>query len=216
MTCEICVMNRHAAVLAADSASTVTRWVDGNVETRYFKGANKIFQLSHHQPIGVMIFNSSDLLHVPWEILIKSFRDELAAKTFNNLDGYADEFFRFLDGNTRFFPEEAQKQDLFSVVQRAAFGLIFEVDHDFAKLKEKDVQDKLAGVIDARNSELGAVEYPSRITPEQGQRVITAHRDAAFEQLKFLSLPDKLTEILASAALMTVVKRPATMFSAMA
>ena len=57
MTCEICVMNRHAAVLAADSASTVTRWVDGTLETRYFKGANKIFQLSHHQPVGVMIFS---------------------------------------------------------------------------------------------------------------------------------------------------------------
>src|SRR5262249_45112835 len=55
MTCEICVINRHAAVLAADSASTVSRWVDDKLETRYFKGANKIFQLSHHQPVGVMI-----------------------------------------------------------------------------------------------------------------------------------------------------------------
>jgi hypothetical protein len=86
MTCEICVMNRHAAVLAADSASTVTRWVDGTLETRYFKGANKIFQLSHHQPVGVMIFNSADLLSVPWEILLKTFRDHLSDKTFNNLD----------------------------------------------------------------------------------------------------------------------------------
>ena len=73
-------MNRQAVVLAADSASTVTRWVDGKMEARYFKGANKFFQLSHHHPIGVMIFNAADLLHVPWQILIKSFRDELASK----------------------------------------------------------------------------------------------------------------------------------------
>ena len=96
-------MNRHAAVLAADSASTVTRWVDGKPETRYFKGANKIFQLSHHQPVGLMIFNSADLLQVPWDILIKVFRDKLSAKTFNNLDGYADEFFSSLKGMRGFF-----------------------------------------------------------------------------------------------------------------
>ena len=121
MTCEICVMNRHAAVLAADSASTVTRWVDGTVETRYFKGANKIFQLSHHQPVGVMIFNAADLLNVPWEILLKTFRDELADKTFNSLEGYAEEFFTFLDGNARFFPEDVQKLNIVSAAQRAAY-----------------------------------------------------------------------------------------------
>src|SRR5271167_3538088 len=110
MTCEICVMNRHAAVLAADSASTVVRWVDGKLETRYFKGTNKIFQLSHHHPVGVMIFNAADLLNVPWEILLKTFRDELADKSFNNLEGYAEEFFTFLDVNARFFPDDVQKQ----------------------------------------------------------------------------------------------------------
>jgi hypothetical protein len=99
MTCEICVMNRHAAVLAADSASTVTRWVDGTVETRYFKGANKIFQLSHHQPVGVMIFNAADLLNVPWEILLKTFRDTLADKTFNSLEFFLLFIAHIVDAN---------------------------------------------------------------------------------------------------------------------
>ena len=112
MTSEVCIMNRHAAVLAADSATTVTRWVDGQLETRYFKGANKIFQLSHHHPVGVMIFNSADLLQVPWDLAIKGFRDHLGEKTFNQLDGYADEFFSWLDGNSRFFPDEVQKEAL--------------------------------------------------------------------------------------------------------
>ena len=43
MTCEVAIMNRRALVLAADSAGTVTTWVNGNREERYFKGENKIF-----------------------------------------------------------------------------------------------------------------------------------------------------------------------------
>src|SRR3954466_14658429 len=125
MTSEVCIMNRHAAVLAADSATTVTRWVDGKQETRYFKGANKIIQLSHHHPVGVMIFNSAELLQVPWELLIKGFRDDLADKTFNELEGYAEEFFTWLDGNARFFPDEVQQEAFASAAQSAAFRIAF-------------------------------------------------------------------------------------------
>jgi hypothetical protein len=77
MTSEICVMNRHALVLAADSAVTVTRWEKGRKEERYFKGTNKIFQLSAAKPIGLMIFDTADLQRVPWELIAKDFRDEL-------------------------------------------------------------------------------------------------------------------------------------------
>jgi hypothetical protein len=47
MTAEVAIMNRNALVLAADSATTVTAWVGGEKETRYYKGANKLFQLSN-------------------------------------------------------------------------------------------------------------------------------------------------------------------------
>jgi hypothetical protein len=54
VTAEVCIMNRLAVVLAADSAATITQWTGDKVENRYFKGSNKIFQLSDHHPIGVM------------------------------------------------------------------------------------------------------------------------------------------------------------------
>jgi len=60
MTSEICVMNRLGVVLAADSASTVRQATNDGPKERYFKGANKIFQLSNHHPVGVMIFDSAD------------------------------------------------------------------------------------------------------------------------------------------------------------
>src|ERR1700730_16114772 len=208
MTCEICVMNRHAAVLAADSASTVTRWVDGKTETRYFKGANKIFQLSHHQPIGVMIFNAAELLHVPWEILIKSFRDDLATKTFNTLDGYADEFFQFLDANSKFFPEQVQKDEMIAAAQRAAIQLLLEVDEELSKLKDADTLVKVRASIDSRKAALDQTELPKRITPDHAQRALTTHLGPVGDGLGFLELPHDLCQALADYAVNQVVKRP--------
>jgi hypothetical protein len=105
MTAEVCVMNRLAAVLAADSASTVSYPTASGKEERYFKGANKIFQLSNSHPVGLMIYDSADVLNVPWEVLVKEFRRELGAKAFNSLDGYAQELFSYMNANSRFFPE---------------------------------------------------------------------------------------------------------------
>jgi len=71
MTCEIAISNRQAIALAADSAVTISQWIDGKQEQRFFKGTNKIFQISNHHPVGVMIFGTATLHEVPWELIIK-------------------------------------------------------------------------------------------------------------------------------------------------
>jgi hypothetical protein len=105
MTAEVAIMNQNALVFAADSATTATHWRDSKPENRYFKGANKLFQLSSAQPVGVMIFGSAALHAVPWEILIKDFRSELAASSCETLAGYAERFFEFVRTHRRLFPE---------------------------------------------------------------------------------------------------------------
>ncbi len=55
MTAEVAIMNEHVIVLAADSATTVSMWIGGERKTRYFRGANKLFQLSRGHPVGLMI-----------------------------------------------------------------------------------------------------------------------------------------------------------------
>jgi hypothetical protein len=103
MTSEVCAMNRRAAVLAADSAVTVESWSSGQKEERYFKGANKIFQLSNFQPVGLMIFDAADLHRVPWETIVKAFRDHLGDKKCGNLAGYAKEFFEYIEQQNMLF-----------------------------------------------------------------------------------------------------------------
>jgi hypothetical protein len=106
MTAEVCIMNRLAVVLAADSAATVTQWSGDEVENRYFKGSNKIFQLSDDHPVGLMVFDVADIMRVPWEIVVKTFRGTLGTKSFNTLKAYASEFFAFLEQSTLLFPPQ--------------------------------------------------------------------------------------------------------------
>lgn len=126
MTSEVCLMNRLAAVLAADSATTVTRWVEGHREERYFKGANKIFQLSNYNPLGLMIFDSADILGVPWELVAKEFRSTLGSRSFNSVAGYAQEFFSFLDDNLKLFPESVQKENFLTATEMAMLKFMIE------------------------------------------------------------------------------------------
>ncbi|MGK2742261.1 hypothetical protein ACSHT0_15355 [Tepidicaulis sp. LMO-SS28] len=150
MTSEICVMNRLAVVLAADSATTVSHPTDRGTEQRYFKGANKIFQLSHHHPVGLMIYDSANILSVPWEIVVKEFRNELGDKSFNSLTDYADEFFSFLAGNSRLFPEKIEKQRFLEAARLNSIKILMDQDEEIPKEeREAAANEALRAVVNS-------------------------------------------------------------------
>lgn len=123
MTAEIAIMSRTAVVLAADSATTVTSWKDGQQERRYFKGANKLYELCRSGPVGLMIYGSAALQGVPWELPIKAFRESLGRDQYDCLETYPERFFEFVQHNDKLFSEDAKKQALFSLVGAASFRL---------------------------------------------------------------------------------------------
>ena len=104
MTAEVVVMNRVGVALAADSAGTVEVGDTSKVRD----SALKVFMLSKHCPVGVMVYESSSLLGVPWETIIKLFRRKLGRKTLDQLENYGDALMEFLDSNTALFPAEVQ------------------------------------------------------------------------------------------------------------
>ena len=55
MTAEIAILNRTAVALAADSIVTLA----GPKSSKTYDSAEKIFQLSRFQPIGLMIYNNA-------------------------------------------------------------------------------------------------------------------------------------------------------------
>lgn len=123
MTAEIAIMSRTAVVLAADSATTVTSWKNGELEKRYFKGANKLYELSRQAPVGLMIFGSAGLQTVPWELYIKSFREDLGCEQFDKLQTYSDRFFEFVQHNDKLFSKESKKDALLRLLGGASYRL---------------------------------------------------------------------------------------------
>jgi hypothetical protein len=195
MTAEIAIMNRSAVVLAADSATTVTSWNDGQPEQRYFKGANKLFELSRHSPVGLMIYGSAALQGVPWELVIKSFREDLGDKKHDSLKGYADHFFDYVQNNDRLFSEDARLQSLTDLVGGAGYRLQSLVserlgvkDEDYAGINEGEFSKALQEI----TNYVDAMSLPSPLIEADLKGAIAkigdVYRDAVGEHLPIFKL----------------------------
>lgn len=85
MTAEIGVFNPRGVALAADSAVTINR-------NKVVNSAVKLFTLDSAHYVGIMIYGNTDLQSVPWEVIIKSYREKLQNKAFDKLQDYVDDF----------------------------------------------------------------------------------------------------------------------------
>ena len=80
MTALVGILNKRAAVMAADSAITVT---NEKISKTYNTG-EKLFRLSNHS-VGVMIYSSVEFMKTPWDIIIKLYRAKNGNKEFKTL-----------------------------------------------------------------------------------------------------------------------------------
>ncbi|AGW92095.1 hypothetical protein N234_18840 [Ralstonia pickettii DTP0602] len=170
MTCEVAVMNRSAVVIAADSAVTTT---NSNGEKRYSKGANKIFQLSNVEPVGVMIYGSASISAMPWEVVAKAFRDEkLGSTRFDTVGEYATAFLDYIAAEGNPISQEFRDACYVAFVQQSWLR-VFEHTKQTAAL----IHDQAATVpdranawrdyFDRRAAQLAAQPLDPRITAEQ-------------------------------------------------
>ena len=90
MSAGICIMNKNAIALAADSAVTIGQHL------AIHNSANKLFALSKVAPIGVIIYSNAELMGIPMELIIKQYKSELRNKVFPNLSDYVTDFLQFL------------------------------------------------------------------------------------------------------------------------
>mgnify|MGYP001040310989 CR=1 FL=1 len=93
MTAEIVVANPLGVALAADSAATIEHAHGQKV----YNSANKLFRLSHAQPVGLMIYNAAAISGVPWETLIKEYRQKYGDYRFGTLQEHAEDFLAFVE-----------------------------------------------------------------------------------------------------------------------
>lgn len=141
MSAGICIMNKNAIALAADSAVTVGQHL------AIHNSANKLFALSKVAPVGVIIYSSAEIMGVPVEIVIKQYKKDLAQKTFDTLDEYVDDFIAYLLRN----------KDLFHFSQNER-RFVKDVYSDLLNGLQGDYKQLLTRKIDSVGRELNAEE----------------------------------------------------------
>jgi len=118
MTAEIAILNRVAVALAADSAVSLT--VRGQV--KIYNSIDKLFQLSHSAPVGIMIFGAAEYMGIPLETVIKGFRDSKFCKTTDFLHEYADCFFEYLEKEVD-APENLIERNIGGIIWNAFYSI---------------------------------------------------------------------------------------------
>jgi hypothetical protein len=118
MTAEIAVLNRSGVALAADSAVTI-----GPRGDKIWTSADKLFQLSEADPIGIMVYGNADFVGIPWETVIKTYRREHGHASLETVEDHARRFFSYLSKNEVLFPTARQDRSALGLVRLLWLGI---------------------------------------------------------------------------------------------
>jgi hypothetical protein len=178
MTCEVALLNRRAVALAADSATTVSYWRGGERKERYFKGTNKLFNLSAHHPVGLMTFDTGTLQGVPWEILVKAYRDAKGDKSHPNLFAYGPDLFRYIQSNQNIYTPDFQKRQLISDLTDTAARLVYLVSTRKSVRNEQEPAKKAAAIrsaLEALGKNIAGAKFIGRLSKAASEKICAEH-----------------------------------------
>jgi hypothetical protein len=92
MTAEIAILNKTAVALATDSAVTISA---GSTDQKIYDSADKLFELSRRNPIGIMIYNGMQFMQAPLSTVICEYRNQ--CRSFDRVEEGANDFLQFLN-----------------------------------------------------------------------------------------------------------------------
>ena len=152
MSAGICIMNRNAIAMAADSAVTVGDHV------AIHNSANKLFSLSRIAPVGVIVYANACLMSVPMEIIVKQYKKHLGNTVFPHLNDYVNDFLAYLEDKSHFFRFDINEQDyVLHVFSDLMQGMLGDYKHFMESaqrnagvvLKEEEVQKIAESTVNA-------------------------------------------------------------------
>lgn len=199
MTAEVAVMNNSAVALAADSAMSVTVG-----RTRKTYPTNKLFALTKHHPVGIMIYNNAEFMNVPWETIVKMYRDVLGSSSKSTVQDYAEDFIGYA-ANERICTPVQQVHNL----RRIAADLFRKIARSVSHSAEDSdisaaVQEAVAGHLDVLQGTPGATSMENidaSVLVREDESAINELIDHCFRPLDLEasdSLRQSLHELLAA------------------
>jgi hypothetical protein len=193
MTAEIAIMNKAGIALAADSAVSIETPSGLKVYN-----SNKLFMLSKHHPVGIMVYGNADIMDVPWESIIKNYRKELRDKSFKLLEDYGTDFLAFLDKNLFLFPHKQQEDEVFvrtlgylSHIADIIIGSIERITHKGVKITRTRIEQVVSSVIGKTLDFFVSLPRVTSLPPDFEKHFLREYRieiDQAIDNA-FLKLP---------------------------
>jgi hypothetical protein len=205
MTAEICVMNRLAVALAADSAVTL-----GSSADKIYTSADKLFQLSENAPVGLMIFGNASIVGLPWETVVKVFRARLRGKTFGTTEEYTQNLVAFLSRERTMFRQDRQLTEISQLVKSYYLRILRQIKvrlDDLGKtqtsLADKDIRDVVARVVSRELKEIKGFQTCAGLGSAQVKQIERKHsvlirsaKEEVFQQLPMAKTSsERLSEI---------------------
>ena len=176
MTAEIAVLNKFGVALAADSAITVDTFHEGEIKTKVYNTANKLFSLSKYHPVGIMFYNTVTLGGIPWETVIKCYRKKLGRQSFGTVDEYARDIFSWLNSSPAIFDEEMGA----NIIQRNLYREFYNCVH---AIKAKD---KFVERFDRHIAELEKADYIDGFDEVFGRSISMKYKDQIDNACKYM------------------------------
>lgn len=158
MTAVVGILNTSAVAIAADSAVTV-----GNESgEKVFNNANKIFQLSKYQPVGIAIYNSANFLATPWEVIIKMYRRHLGDRSFDTITDYKDDFINYITVNGYFSKGTGMHHSILTAVGNVLNGIV-------RQFMQRDANN--IALLPPQDQQTAAIERVKQIVRDQTQQL---------------------------------------------
>jgi hypothetical protein len=167
VTAEIAVMNRIGVALAADSAVTI-----GLEANKIYTSADKIFQLASDAPVGVMLYGSADFTGLPWETIIKTYRELRKDKRHTTLSEYGSDFVRFLCRSGTLWPKERLDISTHTIIYHFLFSVRESIRKrldDEAEKRNGLTRQDISGVVAAEVSDWLKSAKSHGFIPELGK-----------------------------------------------
>lgn len=169
MTAEVAVLNKTAIAIAADSMVTIS---SGKEKQKVYDSADKLFELSETQPMGIMLYNGMSYMEMPLAPIIKDFRK--LKNSFETVEQAANSFLEYLNDLGKSSSEE--------VKSRAEIGIVVNVLQHVSDRFSKGLVDVITNSSNDESIQSKVDSYLSRIIG----RVATQFSEAPDPHAKFV------------------------------
>lgn len=138
MTAIVGILNRQGLAFAADSAATLTISSTHKITNH----ANKIFELSKFEPVGIAMYGNMDFMKMPWEQIIKMYRKKVSNMKFDTLEEYSNDFWAYVRNLASLYQEDKHSQEQVKFFVDSFYNEILKLTSDKLKAAQKELTDE--------------------------------------------------------------------------